>query len=70
MCAGAILQGRIATLVYGAADPKAGAVDTLYRLLADPRLNHRVEVVSGVLAAPCGDILSSFFQQQRQLGKK
>jgi tRNA(adenine34) deaminase len=70
MCAGAILQGRIATLVYGAADPKAGAVDTLYHLLADPRLNHRVEVVSGVLAAPCGEILSSFFLQQRQLGKK
>jgi tRNA(adenine34) deaminase len=70
MCAGAILQGRIATLVYGAADPKAGAVDTLYRLLSDPRLNHRVEVVAGVSAAQCGEILSNFFQQQRQLGKK
>jgi tRNA(adenine34) deaminase len=70
MCAGAILQGRVARLVYGAADAKAGAVDTLYRLLCDPRLNHRVEVVAGVLAAPCGEILSSFFRQQRQLGKK
>ena len=70
MCAGAILQARIATVVYGAADPKAGAVETLYRLLEDPRLNHRAEIVAGVLAEPCGQILSRFFQQQRQLGKK
>jgi tRNA(adenine34) deaminase len=70
MCAGAILQARIPTLVYGAADPKAGAVDTLFRLLADPRLNHRVESVAGVLAAPCGEVLSRFFQHQRRLGKK
>ena len=70
MCAGAILQARIPTVVYGAADPKAGAVDTLFRLLDDPRLNHRVESVAGVLAAPCGEILSRFFQQQRRLGKK
>ena len=70
MCAGAILQARIPTLVYGATDPKAGAVDTLFRLLDDPRLNHRVESVAGVLAASCGEILSRFFQQQRRLGKK
>ncbi len=70
MCAGAILQARIPTLVYGAADPKAGAVDTLFRLLDDPRLNHRVETVAGVLAASCGEVLSRFFQQQRRLGKK
>ncbi len=70
MCAGAILQARIPTVVYGATDPKAGAVDTLFRLLDDPRLNHRVESVAGVLAAPCGEILSRFFQQQRRLGKK
>ncbi len=70
MCAGAVLQARIATLVYGAADPKAGAVDTLYQLLRDPRLNHRVETLSGVLADRCGTLLSGFFQQQRQLGKK
>ena len=70
MCAGAILQARIPTLVYGAADPKAGAVDTLFRLLADPRLNHRVESVAGVLATPCSEVLSRFFQQQRRLGKK
>lgn len=70
MCAGAILQARIPLVVYGAADPKAGAVDTLYQLLRDPRLNHRTQSVSHVLAAECGQILSRFFQQQRSLGKK
>ena len=70
MCAGAILQARIPTVVYGAADPKAGAVDTLFHLLDDSRLNHRVESLSGVLAAACGEILSRFFQEQRRLGKK
>ncbi|MGA2035239.1 MAG: tRNA adenosine(34) deaminase TadA [Thermoguttaceae bacterium] len=70
MCAGAILQARIPTVVYGATDPKAGAVRTLFRLLDDPRLNHRCLIVSEVLAGPCGEILSRFFQRQRQLGKK
>ena len=70
MCAGAIVQARIPTVVYGATDPKAGAVHTLYRLLDDPRLNHCCLVVSGVLAEPCGQILGRFFQQQRRLGKK
>jgi tRNA(adenine34) deaminase len=70
MCAGAILQARLPVVVYGATDPKAGAVDTLYHLLGDPRLNHRTEVVAGVLADPCGRILSEFFQEQRRLGKK
>ena len=70
MCAGAILQARLPAVVYGAADAKAGAVDTLFRLLDDPRLNHRAESVGGVLAAPCGEVLSRFFQQQRRLGKK
>ena len=70
MCAGAIVQARIPTVVYGAADPKAGAVRTLYRLLDDERLNHRCEVVPGVLAEPCGAILTRFFQEQRRLGKK
>jgi tRNA(adenine34) deaminase len=70
MCAGAIVQARIPTVVYGATDPKAGAVQTLYHLLDDPRLNHRAEVVSGVLADACGQVLTRFFQQQRQLGKK
>ncbi len=70
MCAGAIVQARISTVVYGAADPKAGAVRTLYNLLDDPRLNHRCQVVPAVLAEPCGQILSQFFQEQRRLGKK
>jgi len=70
MCAGAILQARIPTVVYGAADPKAGAVLTLYRLLDDERLNHRCLVVSDVLAGPCGEILTRFFQKQRERGKK
>ncbi len=65
MCAGAILQARIPTVVYSAADPKAGAVHTLYRLLDDRRLNHRCLIVSGVLAQPCGQILTRFFQQRR-----
>lgn len=70
MCAGAIIQARIATVVYGATDPKAGAVRTLYRLLEDTRLNHTCQVVSDILAEPCGEILTQFFRQQRKLGKK
>jgi tRNA(adenine34) deaminase len=70
MCAGAIVQARIPTVVYGASDPKAGAVESLYRLLSDPRLNHRCQVVPGVLRDACAEVLSRFFQQQRQLGKK
>jgi tRNA(adenine34) deaminase len=69
MCAGAILQARIPRLVYGATDPKAGAV-TLYKMLDDPRLNHRAEVISGLLAKPCGEILTRFFRAQREKGKK
>ena len=70
MCAGAIIQARLPVVVYGAADPKAGAVDTLFKLLHDPRLNHRCLTVSHVLAGPCGELLTRFFQQQRRLGKK
>jgi tRNA(adenine34) deaminase len=70
MCAGAIVQARVPTVVYGATDPKAGAARSLYRLLDDERLNHRCLVVPGVLAGPCGEILTRFFQQQRRLGKK
>jgi tRNA(adenine34) deaminase len=70
MCAGAIVQARIPRVVYGAADPKAGAAETLYRLLDDPRLNHRCEVVSGMLAAECGELLTRFFAAKRQQGKK
>lgn len=70
MCAGAIMQSRIARVVYGATDPKAGAVDSLYRLLDDPRLNHRSDVTGGIMAEQCGGILSSFFRQKRAEGKK
>jgi tRNA(adenine34) deaminase len=70
MCAGAIVLARIGRLAYGADDPKAGAVRTLYRLCEDPRLNHRVEVLPGVEADTCGRMLTEFFRRQRQRGKK
>jgi len=70
MCAGAIVQARIPRVVYGAIDPKAGAVESLHHLLSDPRLNHRCETLGGVLADECGRILTEFFRQQRRLGKK
>lgn len=66
MCAGAIVQARIPRVVYGAADPKAGAVDSLYQILTDDRLNHRVEVSGGVLAAECGQVLTDFFRARRK----
>jgi tRNA(adenine34) deaminase len=65
MCAGAIVQARIPRVVYGAADPKAGAVRSLFRLIDDPRLNHRAEIIEGVLAEPCGRVLTEFFQRRR-----
>jgi tRNA(adenine34) deaminase len=70
MCAGAIVQARLPRVVFGAIDPKAGAVASLFQLLGDARLNHRAEVVAGVLAQPCGEILTQFFQEQRAAGKK
>ncbi len=70
MCAGAIVQARIPFVVYGATDPKAGACHTLYQITSDPRLNHRCEVVGGVLADRCAAILSTFFARKRALGKK
>jgi tRNA(adenine34) deaminase len=66
MCAGAILQARIPHVVYGAADPKAGAVTSLFRLLSDARLNHRSEVVGGVMQQECGQLLSNFFSARRK----
>jgi len=65
MCAGACLQSRVMRVVFGARDPKAGAVVSLYRLLEDPRLPHRAEVVEGVLAEECGALLQMFFRQKR-----
>ena len=70
MCAGAIVQARVPLVVYGAGDPKAGAVQTLYQLLADRRLNHQAQTVPGVLAEQCGALLTRFFEAQRRLGKK
>jgi tRNA(adenine34) deaminase len=70
MCAGAMVLARIERVVYGATDPKAGAVHSLYHLLGDERLNHQADVFPGVLAQPCGEILTQFFAQQRRMGKK
>ncbi len=70
MCAGAILQARIPTVVFGALDPKAGAAQSLFQLLSDPRLNHRCQLVPGILAEECGAILTRFFAEKRRLGKK
>jgi tRNA(adenine34) deaminase len=66
MCCGAALHARLARLVYGAADPKAGAVDSLYRLLDDPRLNHRVAAEGGVLGAESAALLREFFESRRR----
>jgi len=65
MCAGAMVLGRIERLVYGAADPKAGAVASVFRVLQEPRLNHHPAVTGGILAEECGGILSDFFRTQR-----
>jgi tRNA(adenine34) deaminase len=65
MCAGALLAGRVARLVYGAADPRAGAAGSVWDVLHDPRLGPPVEVISGVLAGPCAALLQDFFGQRR-----
>jgi tRNA(adenine34) deaminase len=65
MCAGALVQARVARLVFGADDPKAGAVTSLFDLVRDPRLPHRVEVHRGVLAPDCAAVLRSFFTTRR-----
>jgi tRNA(adenine34) deaminase len=70
MCCGAILNSRIPHLVFAAKDPKGGGVCSLFQLLDDPRLNHRVGVTSGVCEQECSLILTDFFRKQRALGKK
>jgi tRNA(adenine34) deaminase len=65
MCAGAVVNGRLGRLVFGATDPKAGAVGSLFDVPADVRLNHRPPVTGGVLATECGDLLRSFFASRR-----
>ena len=66
MCAGALVNARVDRLVYGVADPKAGAVDTLFDVVRDPRLNHRLAVTRGVLADECGALLREFFRERRK----
>lgn len=65
MCAGAIVGARLSRLVFGAFDEKAGAVSSLFDVVRDPRLNHRPDVVSGVLAGECADVLEGFFRARR-----
>ncbi|MHB8066395.1 MAG: tRNA adenosine(34) deaminase TadA [Desulfobaccales bacterium] len=65
MCVGALIQARVARLVFGAADPKGGGCVSLYRLPEDPRLNHRLEVTGGVREAECRELLQEFFKARR-----
>ena len=69
MCAGALVLARMHRLVYGCDDPKAGACKSLYNIVQDERLNHRLEVTAGVLADECGDLLQAFFACRRQENK-
>jgi tRNA(adenine34) deaminase len=69
MCAGALVLAQVDRVVFGAHDPKAGAVGSLWDVVRDRRLNHRPEVVPGVLAAECGDLLSGFFRSRRAPGR-
>jgi tRNA(adenine34) deaminase len=66
MCAGAMVNARLGRVFYGASDPKAGACETLYRIPVDPRLNHEVEMIGGVLADRCAQLLKDFFQRKRE----
>jgi len=66
MCAGAMIQARVPRLVYGAAEPRGGAVQSCFEVLSHPDLNHRVQVSSGVLASDCSDLIQSFFTARRQ----
>jgi tRNA(adenine34) deaminase len=65
MCAGALLQARVSRVVYGANDPKGGAVESLYKTFQDKRLNHQIEITAGVLEKQCAQLLQDFFQQRR-----
>lgn len=70
MCAGALVNARVGRVVFGAADPKAGALRSLFTIGQDPRLNHRFDVSGGVLAESCAKRLSDFFQKLRAAGEK
>jgi tRNA(adenine34) deaminase len=67
MCAGAMIHARLARLVFGAFDPKAGSAGSIYNVLTDPRLNHRVDVVFGIQQAECGTLLRDFFARRRKI---
>jgi len=66
MCAGALIHARVARLVYGASDPKAGAAGSVLQIINHPGLNHRMEVTAGVLSSECSEILQEFFRRKRQ----
>lgn len=70
MCAGAMVHARISRLVYGAADPKAGAAGSVLEIANHPRLNHRIEVTPGVLAEECSELLRDFFAERRKLSEE
>ena len=70
MCSGAMQHARIAKLVYGASDPKTGACGSVINLMSEPKLNHHTEVISGILAAECGTMLTEFFKQRRLTNKR
>lgn len=70
MCAGAITLSRLPKVVYGASDPKGGCCGTIYNLLQEPRFNHQSEIISGILAKECGELLSNFFKKLRTENKK
>ncbi len=70
MCSGALVNARMGRLIYGATDPKAGACDSLFHIPTDRRLNHEVEVISGVMADRCGQLLKDFFKRKRELKKR
>ena len=69
MCAGAMVNARVDRVIYGASDPKAGGVESLYRILNDKRLNHQVDVYSGLLAEECSEVLKAFFKRRRAENK-
>jgi tRNA(adenine34) deaminase len=70
MCAGAMIQGRVPRLVYGAAEPRGGAVQSCFEVLSHPEVNHRVQVTSGVLGSECSEVLQSFFAVRRQQARQ
>jgi tRNA(adenine34) deaminase len=70
MCAGAMIQARVPRLVYGAAEPRGGAVQSCFEVLSHPELNHRVQVTSGILASDCSDVIQSFFAARREQARQ